>query len=98
MASEATTRATLQDQLDESERQLGELRNDLDMTKSVSYMHPCCASSTCQGAGQGPDASCCCCCCRCFSTRCLPAINLKLFRVLPWVLVLAVHHRQLPER
>jgi septal ring factor EnvC (AmiA/AmiB activator) len=38
MASEATTRATLQDQLDESERQLGELRNDLDMTKSVSNM------------------------------------------------------------
>jgi hypothetical protein len=43
MASEAATRATLQDQLDESERQLGELRNDLDMTKSVSYTeHQCC--------------------------------------------------------
>jgi hypothetical protein len=40
MASEAATRATLQDALDESERQLGELRNDLDMTKSVSGTYP----------------------------------------------------------
>jgi hypothetical protein len=42
MAGEAASRAALQDQLDESERQLGELRNDLDMTKSVScsaYIH-----------------------------------------------------------
>jgi hypothetical protein len=39
MASEAATRATLQDSLDESDRQLGELRNDLDMTKSVSEAH-----------------------------------------------------------
>lgn len=36
MASEAASRAALQDQLDASERQLGEIRNELDMTKTVS--------------------------------------------------------------
>lgn len=37
MAGEAASRVALQDSLDESERQLGELRNELDMTKSVSF-------------------------------------------------------------
>eukprot|EP00878_Enallax_costatus_P038268 GHUV01043455.1.p1 GENE.GHUV01043455.1~~GHUV01043455.1.p1 ORF type:complete len:1268 (+),score=413.50 GHUV01043455.1:1733-5536(+) len=35
LSSEAANRATLQDQLDETERQLAELRNELDMTKSA---------------------------------------------------------------
>uniref|UniRef100_A0A383VU44 Kinesin motor domain-containing protein n=1 Tax=Tetradesmus obliquus TaxID=3088 RepID=A0A383VU44_TETOB len=35
MAGEAASRVALQDSLDESERQLGELRNELDMTKSA---------------------------------------------------------------
>lgn len=35
LSSEAANRATLQDQLDATERQLGELRNELDMTKSA---------------------------------------------------------------
>lgn len=35
MSSEAANRAALQDTLDQTERQLGELRNELDMTKSA---------------------------------------------------------------
>lgn len=40
MAAEATSRAALQDALAAAERQLGEARNELDMTKTVSDCHP----------------------------------------------------------
>lgn len=36
MAAEANSRAALQDALAAAERQLGEARNELDMTKTVS--------------------------------------------------------------
>lgn len=41
MAAEANSRAALQDSLAAAERQLGEARNELDMTKSVSKRADC---------------------------------------------------------